>query len=324
MEIVGTQSNLPTTTEELHKFIIVGKEKLKAHKAKLRAIEKIEVAHTAKEAALSDAQDVADIVLEAESRLGEMLSSIKPVIESSGRGTIEKKKSLPHGITKKESHYAQEIHRHPEAVRQVKEKARQEGRIATSQEVLKEVRKTKQEELSKTLKPSPLPENKYSIIYSDPPWKYEFSRSTNRDIENQYPTMALEQIENLPVGKLFAEDSVLFLWVTSPKLKEGMRVLESWGFQYVTCAVWDKEKIGMGYYFRQQHEILLVGKKGNLPVPLPENRHSSIISSLREKHSQKPEVIYEIIERMYPDSARIELFARKEREGWKCWGNEIS
>ena len=108
-------------------------------------------------------------------------------------------------------------------------------------------------------------EKTYPLVYADPPWQYEHSVSQSRDIENQYPTMTLEQICDLPVSELSAQDAILFLWATSPKLEESMRVIESWGFMYRTCAVWDKQKIGMGYYFRQQHELLLVATKGSMP-----------------------------------------------------------
>lgn len=171
--------------------------------------------------------------------------------------------------------------------------------------------------------PRPLPEQKYQVIYADPPWQYEFSTSTSREIENQYPTLTLEEIKNLPIHNIADNDSVIFLWATSPKLSDALGVIDAWGFQYVTCAVWDKQKIGMGYYFRQQHELLLVGKRGSLPPPQPENRISSVIQYPREEHSKKPEQFYSIIENMYPMFRRIELFARNTRDNWECWGNQV-
>lgn len=164
--------------------------------------------------------------------------------------------------------------------------------------------------------------SQYPVIYADPPWNYEFSGSDSRDLDNQYPTMDLEAILGLPVDQLATRDCVLFLWTTAPKLPEGMAVLNCWGFTYKTCAVWDKEKIGMGYWFRQQSELLLVGTRGSIPPPEPSNRPSSVIRSPREKHSQKPEQVYRVIEAMYPDLPRIELFARNRREGWSAFGNE--
>lgn len=164
--------------------------------------------------------------------------------------------------------------------------------------------------------------SQYPVIYADPPWNYDFSGSDNRDLDNQYPTMSLDTILAMPVDKLASPDCVLFLWTTAPKLTEGLEVLSRWGFTYKTCAVWDKEKIGMGYWFRQQSELLLVGTRGSIPPPEPPNRPSSVIRSPREKHSQKPEQVYRIIETMYPQLPRIELFARNRRKGWSAFGNE--
>lgn len=168
--------------------------------------------------------------------------------------------------------------------------------------------------------PPDLPQGEYDVILADPPWRYEFSETNMRAIENQYPTMELETINRLDIPA--AESAVLFLWATAPKLEEAMQVLNAWGFTYRTCAVWDKEKIGMGYWFRGQHELLLVGVKGNYSVPLPANRHSSVIRFPRSEHSKKPVEVYEIIERMFPHGKYIELFARNQRPGWGNWGLE--
>jgi N6-adenosine-specific RNA methylase IME4/ParB-like chromosome segregation protein Spo0J len=163
---------------------------------------------------------------------------------------------------------------------------------------------------------------RFIVLLADPPWRYEHTESESRAIENQYPTMSLDEICELPIQDVCTEDVILFLWATSPKLAEAMQVLEAWGFTYRTCAVWDKEKIGMGYYFRQQHELLLVAAKGHPPTPAPSDRVSSVVRSPRLKHSQKPEVVYEIIEAMYPNLPKLELFARNNRDNWSAWGNE--
>lgn len=135
--------------------------------------------------------------------------------------------------------------------------------------------------------------------------------------------MTLEEIQALPVVELASADCVLYLWATAPKLREALVVMDAWGFAYVTNAVWDKQKIGMGYYFRGQHELLLVGKRGSPKVPEPKVRVSSVIRSPRGEHSQKPSVVYEILEAMYPDARKLELFARSRRDGWHAWGNEV-
>jgi len=164
---------------------------------------------------------------------------------------------------------------------------------------------------------------KYNVILADPPWRYDHSISTSRDIENQYPTMSIEDICSLPVQDICHPDCILFLWGTSPKLVEAIRVIDAWGFTYKTCAVWVKDKIGMGYYFRQQHELLLVATKGNIPAPAPDTRVSSVIMGDRTKHSKKPNVVYEIIDSMYGALPKIELFCREAQPGWDVWGNQI-
>jgi len=160
------------------------------------------------------------------------------------------------------------------------------------------------------------------IIYADPPWRYDFSVSETREIENQYPTMTVEQIKNIDIPT--NKDSILFIWATAPKLRECLEVIEAWGFEYKTHAIWDKEIIGMGYWFRGQHELLIVATKGKASPPLPELRISSIIKEKRTEHSKKPNLFYELIEKWYPGKKYIELFAREKREGWESWGLEVN
>lgn len=165
---------------------------------------------------------------------------------------------------------------------------------------------------------------RYSLIYADPPWQYEHAVSVSREIEEQYPTMTLEEIQALPVGRIAAQDCVLAMWATSPKLGEALSVLDAWGFEYRTCAAWVKHAIGMGYYFRQQHELLLVATRGNPPAPGVKARVSSVIDTRREAHSKKPDVVYTVLENWYPGIDRLELFARQQRDGWHAWGNQAS
>lgn len=163
---------------------------------------------------------------------------------------------------------------------------------------------------------------RYPVIYADPPWRYEHSETISREIENHYPTMTLDEICAMPVAELATDDAILFLWTTAPKLEEGLRVLSEWGFSYRTCAMWDKQKIGMGYYYRIQHEILLVGVRGNMPTPAPGDRPSSVISAPKSHHSAKPDIFREQIEAFYPSLPKIELFCRSPRDGWSVWGNQ--
>ena len=165
---------------------------------------------------------------------------------------------------------------------------------------------------------------RYPVIYADPPWRYEHIETESRAIENQYPTMALDEIKALDLDAVALDDCVLFMWATSPKLAEAFEVLNAWGFEYRTCAVWDKQKIGMGYYFRQQHELLLVAVRGQPLTPAPANRPSSVLSFPRGEHSAKPVEVYELIEAMYPELPKLEMFCRSPRDGWGAWGNQAA
>ncbi len=164
---------------------------------------------------------------------------------------------------------------------------------------------------------------RFPVIYADPPWRYEHAESESRAIENQYPTMALDEIKALDVASVTTDDAVLFLWTTSPKLGEAFELLAAWGFSYRTCMVWDKERIGMGYWARQQHELLLIAAKGTPPTPAPEARPASVFRLKRdEKHSRKPHEFYGLIERMFPRLPKLELFCRTPQDGWTAWGNQ--
>lgn len=167
---------------------------------------------------------------------------------------------------------------------------------------------------------------KFAVIYADPPWRYEHPPmgGSNRSIENQYPTMVLEEIMALPVSDIIHDDAVLFLWATSPKLYECMRVLDAWGMEHRTTMVWVKGDIGMGYHVRERHEILLIAKHGELPPPVPDARPDSVVEAPRLEHSAKPPIFYDLIDQMYPDIRKIELFGRNcaGRPLWTFWGNQ--
>jgi N6-adenosine-specific RNA methylase IME4 len=167
----------------------------------------------------------------------------------------------------------------------------------------------------------------FGVLYADPPWRYEHAEPT-RAVENNYPTLSLDEIKALYVPA--ADDAVLFMWATSPKLSESMEVLDAWDFNYRTCMVWvkadeetGKQHIGMGYYARQQHELLLIAKRGEPPAPEVQNRPSSVVTAPRTEHSAKPVEFYDLIERMYPGHQYVELFARGlDRPNWTGWGNQ--
>lgn len=168
--------------------------------------------------------------------------------------------------------------------------------------------------------PQPLGEV-FSVLLIDPPWEYDFAEADRRSIGKEYTTLSVDKLRMLSIPA--ADNSVLYLWATAPKLSDAFDVLAAWGFSYKTCAVWDKEKIGMGYWFRGQHELLLVGTRGDFSPPAAKHRVSSVIRARRTSHSTKPVEVYELIEKAFPTKSKVELFARSQRKGWKSWGNEI-
>ena len=166
-------------------------------------------------------------------------------------------------------------------------------------------------------KPAPTLPN---LVLADPPWRYDFAETDSRQIENQYPSATVDEIiSHKPDTE---QDCVLLMWATVAKLREAFEVMDGWGFEYKTHAVWDKEKIGMGYWFRGQHELLLVGTKGQASPPDAENRVSSVFREPRGKHSAKPQCVYEWIEAAFPERTKLEMYCRAPREGWAVFGNE--
>ena len=171
--------------------------------------------------------------------------------------------------------------------------------------------------------PPALPVGVFPILYCDPPWRYEHSETPKlRAVENHYPTLSLEEIKALEVPA--ADDAVLFMWATAPKLDAALAVLASWGFEYRTSMVWVKDRIGMGYYVRNKHEHLLIARRGEGPVPAETTLPASVLIAKRGRHSEKPEEFYEVIEQLYPGWPKVELFARDTRSGWESWGNEVA
>lgn len=165
-----------------------------------------------------------------------------------------------------------------------------------------------------------IPVGPFAVICADPAWP-SGSPDSAKAPENHYPTMEIEAIKRLRPDA--ADDAVLFLWAVNGLLDVAIEVMEAWGFTYRTNLVWVKPSIGLGHLARNQHELLLWGTRGNARVPEPEDRPPSVIHAERGRHSEKPEIFYELIERAYPELSKLEMFARRTRPGWAAWGNEL-
>ena len=170
-----------------------------------------------------------------------------------------------------------------------------------------------------------LPKGKYRVIYADPPWKYADELIEGYGAaEHHYPTMTISELCALPILELVEDNAALFLWVTSPILSECWSIIKAWGFEYKASFVWDKIKHNFGHYNSVRHEFLLICTRGSC---LPDE--TKLIDSVQsiermDQHSEKPTEFRKIIDTLYPQGKRIELFAREESAGWEKWGNELS
>ena len=175
----------------------------------------------------------------------------------------------------------------------------------------------------------PLPTDKYRILYADPPWQYGNAgiigpTDNYGHAHRHYPSKSINALCEMgtEIKALTEDNAVLFLWVTSPMLEDGFKIIKAWGFQYKTSFVWDKIKHNYGHYNSVRHELLLVCTKGSC-TPDHAKLYDSVQSIERSsKHSEKPEEFRNIIDDIYPNGKRIELFGRKEVKGWEVWGNE--
>ncbi|MCC7507020.1 MAG: hypothetical protein IT259_17065 [Saprospiraceae bacterium] len=172
---------------------------------------------------------------------------------------------------------------------------------------------------------------RYATILADPPWQFQ-NRTGKMAPEHKrllrYPTMELKEIIDLPVAKLAAAKSHLYLWVPNALLQEGLKVMEAWGFTYKSNLVWYKirkdggpDGRGVGFYFRNVTELILFGVRGSMRTLQPGRTQVNIVSTQKREHSRKPDEIYDLIESCSP-GPYLELFARFRREGWDQWGNE--
>ena len=175
-------------------------------------------------------------------------------------------------------------------------------------------------------------ERRFSTILADPPWRF-VNRTGKMAPEHRrlsrYGTLTVEEIAALPVSRIAAERSHLYLWVPNALLPEGLRVMAAWGFRYKSNLVWHKVRKdggsdgrGVGFYFRNVTELVLFGVRGkNARTLQPGRRQVNYLSSRKREHSRKPDELYPIIEACSP-GPYLELFARGVREGWVAWGSQ--
>jgi len=269
-------------------------------------------------------QHARSIELEAMRRLGELLAET-PKNKGAKAGKTGTK-SVPLldetptlaelGVDKKISSLSQQLARMPK-----KEFEQVRDGIVGMAEALRQV---KREKLNKNIKE--LPKDKFTVIYADPPWAYNDKQSGTisakyGSAEKHYPSMTLSELEALNINQISHDNCVLWLWATSPLLEDALQLSKAWGFKYKAQFIWDKIKHNMGHYNSVRHELLLICTKGSC-VPQISKLFDSVQSIERTEHSRKPDEFRHIIDTIYPEGNRIELFARRQVKGWQTWGNE--
>ena len=166
------------------------------------------------------------------------------------------------------------------------------------------------------------PREPYRCVLADPPWHESGGGKSVRGAQRHYRLMRWDQIVAVMLDQLpdrVADNAHLWLWVTNNHLEDGLRVMKHLDFRYITNLVWVKPSFGLGQYLRGQHELLLFGVLGKLPSM--SRSKSTVVRAEKRGHSVKPDEVYEVIEAVSP-GPRLEMFARRRREGWDCWGDQ--
>lgn len=290
-----------------------------------------------------------EIKLRSERRAGQILLEIPK--DKGGDPSLYNKDSRPFqlergvqnlkdlGITYKQSHQWQKIAKMPEDT--FEEYIEEEKDITTSgiirvakiTEKLATVEAKEKEYQEQVTKENDFDidiyntDKKFDIIYADPAWDYGVG---DRSPSMHYKTIPMDEIKQIPVNKISSDNSILFIWVTFPYLKEGIEVMEEWGFRYITCGFnWVKRNKGgegffwgLGNWTRSNSELCLIGTKGT-PTRINNSVHQ-ILDDPLTVHSAKPKRVRSLITQLVGELPRIELFSRNEDlDGWYNWGNKI-
>lgn len=238
----------------------------------------------------------------------------------------------------------------PEKRNELIERATAGEKVSAKIAIKKEQRESREKVLA--ARQHALPTKKYGLIYVDIPRHFNVhsdETGLDRAPENHYPTMSFEETLRLPVGDIAAEDCIMVFWSTAASLIDDLEILAEWGFvtfrpritngklvrnadgsladpieggRYCSMQVWDKVKMGLGYWFRDRHEFIIVAARGKVVPPSHGTQDQSLFSEPKGRHSAKPEHVAAMIERLWPSLPKIELFARRAREGWDSWGYE--
>jgi N6-adenosine-specific RNA methylase IME4 len=241
------------------------------------------------------------------------------------------KLAAEHGVgsatVRRAGKFAEEVDRTPELKQAVGERR---PVIQVKRELKEQAREARREENRKKIAAVPEPEKaaavadaKFATIVIDPPWDWgdEGDQDQLGRARPDYSTMTIEQLEQLDVGGLADDDCHIYLWITNRSLPKGFRLLEAWGFRYITAITWVKPHFGMGNYFRGQTEHVLFGVKGSQPLKRKDVGTAFMADRGTGGHSSKPSTFLDLVESCSP-GPYIEMFSRSSRNGWITWGEQ--
>ena len=341
--IITSEHNLPTNIEDLSRFALIGREKLVAVRAEIRAIDKVGIAQGVRAQKLREAQDISEAVLDAEVRIGELMAKV-PKQNTHNRAAVRPDSDVPSktevieqaGFTPKQVQRFETLAAHPEIVAQAKAEARENDDIVSRSLVLNMVKEQKRAdreaareeermenaEKIETLATPLEAQGLFQTIVIDPPWDWGDEGDVNQfgRAKPDYHTMPIEDIEKLPVGKIADDNCHLYLWVTNRSLPKAFRLIEAWGFRYITCLTWVKPSIGMGNYFRGSTEQVLFCVKGSQMLKR-RDVGTHFEAPRGDRHSAKPDAFYELVQSC-SYGPYIDIFGRKGRDGWSVWGED--
>lgn len=170
----------------------------------------------------------------------------------------------------------------------------------------------------------PTTDGGWQVIYADPPWRFASNSATKpgRNAIKHYDCMTVEEICAVPVKDIAAPAALLLMWVTVPFAHRADEVVRAWGFRTKSQIIWPKQRIGTGYWARNQHELVVIATRGRFPCPRPALFPTSIIPGAQREHSRKPEWVADQVDARLPGLRKLEMFARRQRAGWTVWGND--
>lgn len=351
MDLIVREKNLPSTMEDLSKFVLVGRDKLQAVRAEISAMQNLNLAKDVREQKLAEGQEIGKLVLLAEARLGELFNQMPKQTNNNPNGragkqnnqippagklitddtpNVEKPKpklevAAEMGFNKNQVAQFQKLADNPDAVQAAIDYAENNGTIATRTIALMKAKQAERKEdiavQVESLEKRAIdePDGLFDVIVVDPPWNYgtQLLAEAYR-AANPYPEMTQDELKSIDLPA--ADNCALFLWTTHKFIWDAKELLDHWGFDYRCMLVWNKQQMGMGNLIRMQCEFCLVALKGK-PTFKDVHNIRDIIEESRREHSRKPDAFYRFVEELCA-GRKLDYFSRTQREGWVTYGNE--